>query len=65
MELTQPPSPTEIVLKVSFDEGTGVLKVGYHATAVNLASALGYRLKAEEATALARALDAYAAKKSG
>jgi len=61
MELTQAPRPTEITLKVTFDEETGVLFVGY-TTATNLASKLGYRLKPEEATQLARALDAFAAK---
>jgi hypothetical protein len=40
MELAQPPLPAQITLKVSFDEKTGVLKVGYGST-INLGSSLG------------------------
>ena len=58
MELAQRPQPTEVTLKVSFDE-TGVIRVGY-STTINLASALGYRLTRDEAKALATALDAFA-----
>jgi hypothetical protein len=54
MELAQPPHPTEVTLKISFDETTGVLKVG--------ASALGYRLARDEAKALASALVAFASR---
>ena len=61
MELAQRPHPTEVTLKVSFDESTGVIKVGY-TTTINLASSLGYRLTQDEARSLARALEAYAAK---
>jgi hypothetical protein len=50
----------QLVLKVSFDENSGVLMVGYKASPVNLGAALAYRLDASEATSLARALDAYA-----
>jgi hypothetical protein len=62
MELTQQPHPTEVTLKVSFDETTGVIKVGY-STTINLASSLGYRLTPDEAKSLARALDAFAQRK--
>jgi hypothetical protein len=61
MELTQQPHPTEVTLKVSFDETTGVLKVGY-STTINLASALGYRLTPDEAKSLAAALSKYASR---
>jgi hypothetical protein len=61
MELAQRPHPTEVTLKISFDEATGVLKVGY-STTINLASALGYRLTRDEAKALASALEAYASR---
>ena len=33
------PHPTDVTLKVSFDETTGVIKVGY-STTINLASSL-------------------------
>jgi len=59
MELAQRPQPTEVTLKISFDETTGVIRVGY-STTINLASALGYRLTRDEAKALATALDAFA-----
>jgi hypothetical protein len=50
-----------VTLKVSFDESTGVIKVGY-STTINLASSLGYRLTPDEARTLAGALEAYAAR---
>jgi hypothetical protein len=60
MELTKPPVDAQLVLNVSFDETSGVLKVGYSASPVNLGAALAYRLSASEATTLARALDSFA-----
>jgi hypothetical protein len=60
MELTKPPVNAQLVLKVSFDENSGVLMVGYKASPVNLGATLAYGLSVEEATALARALDAFA-----
>ena len=59
MELAQKPHSTEVTLKVTFDEKTGVLAVGY-TTTINLASKLGYRLTRDEARDLARALTAFA-----
>ena len=61
MELTQHPIATDVTLKVSFDDTTGVLKVAY-STTINLASGLGYRLTKKEATELARALESFAAR---
>jgi hypothetical protein len=60
MELAKPPVDAQLVLKVSFDENTGVLMVGYKASPVNLGAALAYGLSATEASTLARALDAFA-----
>jgi hypothetical protein len=60
MELTKPPVDAQLVLKVSFDENSGVLAVGYKASPVNLGATLAYGLNAAEATTLARALDAFA-----
>jgi hypothetical protein len=60
MELTKPPMDAQVVLKVSFDENSGALMVGYKASPVNLGATLAYGLNAQEATALARALDAFA-----
>jgi hypothetical protein len=40
MELAKPPVDAQLVLKVSFDENTGVLMVGYKASPVNLGAAL-------------------------
>lgn len=60
VELTKPPVDAQLTLKVSFDENSGVLAVGYKASPVNLGATLAYGLNAAEATTPARALDAFA-----
>jgi hypothetical protein len=60
MEFTKPPVDAKLVLKVSFDENSGVIAVGYKASPVNLGATLAYALTATEAATLALALDAYA-----
>jgi hypothetical protein len=60
MELTKPPIDVLLVLKVSFDETSGLLMVGYKASPGNLGATLAYGLSASEATALARALETFA-----
>jgi hypothetical protein len=61
MKLEKPPIEATIAQTVSFDEDAGVLAIGWTASpGVNLGSTLACRVTAEEARALARALNSYA-----
>jgi hypothetical protein len=62
MEIAKPRIGADIEQRLSFDEATGVLSVGWTARpSVNLGSSLSFKLSAAEARSLGAALSAFAA----
>jgi hypothetical protein len=60
VEISKPPVPATVTLRATFDDVTGVLAIGYTAPPLTLGSTLAYKLSADEARSLARALETYA-----